>query len=66
VNEIIASVERVSGRPVPVVVRPRRDGDPAVLVASAKKALETFGWQAKRTSLDEIVGDAWAFHQRAR
>ena len=66
VSEIIASVERVSGRPVPVVVRPRRDGDPAVLVASAKKALDTFGWQAKRTSLDEIVGDAWAFHQRAR
>jgi UDP-glucose 4-epimerase len=66
VSEIIASVERVSGKPVPVVVRPRRDGDPAVLVASAKKALDTFGWQAKRTSLDEIVGDAWAFHQRAR
>ncbi len=66
VREIIAAVERVSGKTVPVAMRPRRDGDPAVLVASAKKAAETFGWQAKRTSLDQIVGDAWAFHQRAR
>lgn len=66
VREIIASVERVSGKKVPVVVRPRRDGDPAVLVASAQKALATFGWQAKRTSLDALVGDAWAFHQRPR
>jgi UDP-glucose 4-epimerase len=65
VNEIIQAVEKVSKKTVPVSMKPRRDGDPAVLVASAKKAEATFGWRAKRTDLLEIVGDAWAFHQRA-
>ena len=65
VNEIIQAVETVSKKSVPVSMKPRRDGDPAVLVASAKKAEATFGWKAKRTDLLEIVGDAWAFHQRA-
>lgn len=65
VKEIVHAVERVTKRAVPVVTKPRRDGDPAVLVASAKKAYETFGWKAKRADLDLIVGDAWAFHQRA-
>ena len=65
VKEIIAAVEIVSKRPVPVATKPRRDGDPAILVASAKKAEATFGWKAKRADLLEIVGDAWAFHQRS-
>lgn len=65
VKEIIAAVEAVTKRKVPVSMKPRREGDPAVLVASAKKAEATFGWKAKRDDLLGIVGDAWAFHQRA-
>ncbi len=64
VKEIVSAVEKVAKRPVPVTIKPRRDGDPAVLVASAKKAEATFGWKAKRADLLQIVGDAWAFHQR--
>ncbi|MFO0641952.1 MAG: UDP-glucose 4-epimerase GalE [Polyangiaceae bacterium] len=64
VKEIISAVETVTKRKVPVSMKPRRDGDPAVLVASAKKAEATFGWKAKRADLLGIVGDAWAFHQR--
>jgi len=65
VREIVTAVERVTKRAVPVTIKPRREGDPAVLVASAAKAEATFGWKAKRTELDRIVADAWAFHQRA-
>jgi UDP-glucose 4-epimerase len=59
VNQVIETVERVSGRPVRVVRGPRRPGDPPRLVASADRAAEVLGWRAKRSSLEEIVRDAW-------
>jgi UDP-glucose 4-epimerase len=60
VREVIQAVESVSGRKVPVVFGARRDGDPPVLVASAKRAEGVLGWRARRPSLREIVADAWA------
>ncbi len=61
VREVIESVRRVTGRTIPEVVRPRRPGDPAVLVASAARARERLGWRPRHTDLDSIVADAWAF-----
>ncbi|WP_030389898.1 UDP-glucose 4-epimerase GalE [Streptomyces sp. NRRL S-241] len=61
VREVIDSVRRVTGRTIPEVVRPRRPGDPAVLVASATRARERLGWRPRHTDLDSIVADAWAF-----
>ena len=65
VREVIASVERVTGRAVPVVVGPRRAGDAPVLVAAADRARRVLGWEAKRASLDEIVSDAWKWRSRS-
>jgi UDP-glucose 4-epimerase len=39
---------------------PRRDGDPAVLVASAERAAEVLGWRPRHGTLEEIIGSAWA------
>ncbi|MEU9160613.1 UDP-glucose 4-epimerase GalE [Streptomyces sp. NPDC048424] len=61
VREVIDSVRRVTGRTIPEVVRPRRPGDPAVLVASAARARERLGWRPRHTDLDSIVADAWTF-----
>ncbi|KOU27864.1 UDP-glucose 4-epimerase GalE [Streptomyces sp. WM6368] len=61
VREVIDSVRRVTGRTIPEVVRPRRPGDPSVLVASATRAHERLGWRPRHTDLDSIVADAWAF-----
>ncbi|MGW7444081.1 UDP-glucose 4-epimerase GalE [Kitasatospora sp. NPDC054795] len=61
VHEVIESVQRVTGREIPVRVEGRRAGDPAVLVASAARAHETLGWTPRRSNLDEIVADAWKF-----
>jgi UDP-glucose 4-epimerase len=61
VREVIETVKRVSGREVPVVMGARREGDPPSLVASADRAARVLGWKAKRTSLEEIVRDAWAW-----
>jgi UDP-glucose-4-epimerase GalE len=63
VKEVIAAVERVTGRTVAWRSAPRRAGDPGVLYASARRAREDFGWQPQRASLDEIVADAWRWHQ---
>ena len=65
VREVVEAARRVTGRPIPVLRGPRREGDPAVLVASPALAEERLGFRARRSSLEEIVGDAWAF-QRGR
>jgi len=59
VREVIACVEKVTGKKVPTVMGPRRAGDPPELVASPEKAKRVLGWEAKRSSLEEIVSDAW-------
>jgi UDP-glucose 4-epimerase len=62
VREVLAAVERATGRPVPFRSAPRRPGDPAVLYASAARIRAELGWSARRPDLDTIVGDAWRWH----
>ncbi len=62
VREVIDSVERVTGRGVPHSDGPRREGDPAVLVAGAEKAAALLGWKAAMGDLDAIVETAAAWH----
>lgn len=63
VREVVRTVEKVTGRAVPVVESPRREGDPPVLVADSAKAKKTLGWTPRHSSLEEIVRTAWAWHQ---
>lgn len=64
VREVIESARRVTGRPIPAEECPRRLGDPAVLVADSAKIARELGWRPKYTKLDDIVADAWAWHQQ--
>ena len=59
VKEVIDSVERVTGKKVPVEYGPRRPGDPAALYANAQKIRDELGWQARHTEIDDIVATAW-------
>lgn len=63
VLEVIESVERVLGRPVPRLDAPRRPGDPATLVADSARAREELGWIPRYRSLDRIVETAAGWHQ---
>lgn len=63
VAEVIDTVERVTGRPVPRVNAPRRAGDPPELVADPSKAAALLGWRAERT-LEDVVRDAFEWHRR--
>jgi UDP-arabinose 4-epimerase len=60
-REILAAVERITNRPVPVVEGPRRPGDPPELVAAPGRFQAEFGWQPRHSDLDTIVGTAWAW-----
>jgi UDP-glucose 4-epimerase len=63
VMEVIEAARRVTGRPIEVRVEAARAGDPARLVADAKKAREVLGWKPRHTELEEIVRTAWEWHQ---
>ncbi len=62
VRDVLATIERVTGRPVPVRETDRRAGDPARLVASYELANKRLGW-SPTFDLERIVTDAWEFHQ---
>jgi UDP-arabinose 4-epimerase len=62
IREVQSAVGRLAGRPVPVETCPRRPGDPPVLVADPRKALQVLGWKPRFTELDEIVETAWRWH----
>jgi UDP-glucose 4-epimerase len=62
VKDVIAAVERVTGKPLTTRSAPRRPGDPAVLYASARRIREELGWTPKHADLDTIVRDAWRWH----
>lgn len=59
VLEIIHEVEKVAGKPLDYMIKNRREGDPARLVASNEKASEILGWKPMRSSVEQIVKDAW-------
>jgi UDP-glucose 4-epimerase len=58
VLEVLHSVERASGRPVPHEFAPRRPGDPARLVASPARIMRDTGWAPRHAALDDIVATA--------
>jgi UDP-glucose-4-epimerase GalE len=64
VREVVAAVERVTGREVVRRSAPRRQGDPAVLYASAERIRGDLGWRPARPELETIVADAWRWHSR--
>ena len=57
VREVLTATARVLGKDVPHEIGPRRDGDPAVLVASHTLAQQMLGWRPER-DLGTIIDDA--------
>jgi UDP-glucose 4-epimerase len=59
VREVIKAAERVTGKQIESIDRPRREGDPARLVACADRARRVLGWQPQFPDIDEIIDSAW-------
>jgi UDP-glucose 4-epimerase len=58
VMDVVAAVERVTGRSVPVKHNPPA-AEPPVLVCDPSKAMRELGWRPWRSDIDTIVRDAW-------
>lgn len=59
VLEVIRIAEQVTGKKISTTISSRRPGDPAVLVASAKRISEELGWQPTCPALPEIIESGW-------
>lgn len=64
VLEIIKTAETVTGESINYDIADRRQGDPAVLIASNNKAREILSWKCMINDPVEIIKDAWNFYTR--
>ena len=63
VREVIDQSAAVTNRPVPVIEGPRRAGDCTRLVSGSTRAEAELGWRPARSTLPQMIGDAWRWHQ---
>jgi len=63
VRQIIETAQRVVGHEIPTLESGRRAGDPAVLVASNRRACSELGWTPTLADLEVIVRTAWNWEQ---
>jgi UDP-glucose 4-epimerase len=64
VRQVIEIAEKVTGCDIPTMMRPRRAGDPASLVADSGKLQRELGWRPRHSDLPTIIRSAWAWHAR--
>lgn len=63
VLDIIRAAEQATDRPIHYHVAPRRQGDPARLIASSEKIRKSLGW-VSQYGIEAIMESAWQFHSR--
>lgn len=61
--EILQTIERITGLPLPYEAAPRREGDLTQLYADASKAKSVLGFTPRHSDIDNIIRTAWAFHK---
>ena len=64
VNEIIRVAEEVSKKKIPIVIGPKRKGDPSKLVADNKKISQELNWTPQYSDLKTIISTAWNWEQQ--
>ncbi len=63
VREVIEQAKKITGINFPVIEEGRREGDPAKIVASSRKAKEILGWRPQFDTIDQILETAWTWHK---
>ena len=62
VLEVVDACRKVTGKPIPVEMYPRRPGDPPALYASGEKARRVLHWRPVFSDIETVVRDAWDAH----
>lgn len=63
VKQVIEVCRKVTGCNIEAEVASRREGDPAILIASSDKAKKQLGWNPKYNSIETIIETAWNWHK---
>ena len=63
VKEVLAHSRSVTNREVPHVIGARRPGDCTKLVSGSTRAEKELGWRPRRSTLEQMITDAWRWHQ---
>ncbi|MBE7712411.1 MAG: UDP-glucose 4-epimerase GalE [Cyanobacteria bacterium SIG26] len=63
VKEVFSCCEKVTGQNIPVEICPRRQGDPAVLIADNNKAQDVLNWMPQK-SLEESVCSSYNWESK--
>ena len=63
VREVVDASRAVTNREVPVIEGPRRAGDAVRLVSGSRRAVDELGWDPRRSTMPQMIGDAWRWHQ---
>ncbi|MCK5499756.1 MAG: UDP-glucose 4-epimerase, partial [Tritonibacter mobilis] len=63
VKEVLSHSRAVTNTEVPHVIGERRAGDCTKLVSGSVRAGHELGWEPKRSTLDQMIADAWHWHQ---
>lgn len=58
VKEVFNTCEKITQKKILQEIHPRRDGDPAILIANNQKALDILNWQPQKT-LSDSIQTAW-------
>lgn len=66
VREVIDQSRRVTNRSVPVIYGDRRAGDAVKLVCGSDRAARELGWRPVRSTMGDMIADAWRWHQSGR
>ncbi len=62
--DVVKAVRKVTGHTIPVEFKDKREGDPAILVASNQKAKFYLGWAPENSDIENIIKDAWNWHSK--
>lgn len=63
VREVIDASREITNRAVPHAEGPRRAGDATRLVSGSTRASAELGWTPERSTMRQMIGDAWRWHQ---
>jgi UDP-glucose 4-epimerase len=63
VRDVIGASRAVTNLAVPIIEGARRPGDCSKLVSGSQRAADMLGWHPRRSTLDQMIADAWRWHQ---
>lgn len=63
VSQMVEAVELTTDQRLPIVMGPRRPGDPPALIADSTRARELLGWDPRHSTLDAMIGSHWDWVQ---